>query len=386
MKEAVIVAYGRSAIAKARKGSLANEHPVDYSAEVLNGVLDRVKELDPKEIDDIIVGVAYPEKKQGHNMARIIAQRAGIPDTVSAQTINRFCSSGLQSIATAANAIMADQADVIVAGGVEAMTHINMLPEESDKSDYLVEIDSDIYLPMGMTAENVAAQRNISREDMDRYAVESHHKAQKSQETGVFEKEIIPVTYTDAEGKKQKLTKDESIRYNSTVEGMQGLKSPFKEDGVVTAGTSSPMNDAAAFVVVMSLDKARELGIKPIAKFVGFQTAGLDPAIMGLGPVHAIPKVMERSGLTLDEMDSIEFNEAFAAQVLGTIDELGLDVEKVNPRGGALALGHPLGASGAVLTSRLLNYLEDTDGKYGLVTMCIGGGMGAAGIFEMMSE
>ncbi|MBV7389145.1 thiolase family protein [Enterococcus alishanensis] len=384
-REAVIVGYGRSPVGKAVRGTLADEHPVEYAAEVLNGVLKKVENLDPSEIDDIIVGCAMPQESQGMNMARVISQRAGIPDSVSAQTVNRFCSSGLQTIATGANAIIANQSDIIVAGGVESMSLVPMGFEFAGIDPWVMDNKPGVYASMGLTAENVAVKDDVNREDMDQFALESHHKAQKAQEAGLFKKEIIPVTYGDIEGNPHIFSDDESIRYNLTLDDLAGLGPAFQEDGgTVTAGTSSPLNDGAAFVILMERSVAEEKGIKPIAKFVGFQVAGLDALLMGEGPIYAIPKVMERTGLSLDDMDIIELNEAFGSQSLACIRELELDVNKVNPRGGAIALGHPLGATGAILTCKALSYLEDTDGKYGLVSMCIGGGMGAAGIFEMI--
>lgn len=382
-QEVVIVGYGRSAVARSLKGALANEHPVDFAAEVLQGVLNKVPTLDKELIDDIIVGCAIPEDVQGLNVARVIASRADIPDSVPAQTVNRFCSSGLQTIATGANAIMANQADIIVAGGVETMSGVPMSFDMSAINATLMKEKPQVYVPMGMTAEYVADKYGVTREQMDEFAIDSHKKAAAAQEANVFDREIIPVTYGDIEGNPLTFKEDEGVRGNQTMEELAQLGPAFKEDnGKVTAGNSSPLSDGAAFVVMMSAEKAEELGLKPIAKFKGFAVAGLDPLFMGMGPVYAIPKVLERTGLSLDDMDAIELNEAFAAQAIACINELNLPKEKVNPRGGAMALGHPLGATGSILTCKLLSYLEDTNGKYGMVSMCIGGGMGAAGIFE----
>lgn len=385
IKEAVIVAYGRSAVGRATKGTLVGEYPVKLGAEVIKGLLEKVPNLPHEMIDDVIVGCAMPEDVQGFNMGRIIALRAELPDSVSGQTVNRFCSSGLQTIAHAANAIMADQADVIIAGGVESMSMIPMSVMDMTSLDpYLFKNRASTYLPMGTTAEIVAAKCSVTRDEMDNFALNSHQKASKAQNAGAFKKEIIPVTYTDNEGKIQLFVNDELVKHDASIESLGKLPAVFKENGSVTAGNSSPLSDGAAFVVMMSADKAKELNIKPIAKFLGFSTKGLDPAEMGLGPIHAIPKLLDRLGMTVDQFDVIELNEAFAAQALPCIKELNLDEEKVNPRGGALALGHPLGATGAILTSKAISYLEDTNGKYGLISMCIGAGMGAAAAIEML--
>ena len=381
MEKCVIVAYGRSAIAKSGKGSLATVNPVDFSAEVLKGVLRKVPQLNPLDIDDVIVGCAIPEGKLGLNPSRNIVLRAGLPDSVPAQTINRFCSSGLQSIAIGASMIMTGMQDVVVAGGVESMSN----PILSEKPEYLNEWlleESEAYIPMGITAENVADRYQISRELMEQMAVESHEKATQAVESGSFDAEIIPVTGMDSEGRLFEFKRDEGYRKGTNLEKLATLKTCFKSDGKVTAATSSQRSDGASFVVLMSESKAKVLGIKAIANFVSFAVTGLDPAFMGLGPISAVQKVMDKSKLTIDQMDVIEINEAFASQAIASIRELGLDVERVNPRGGALALGHPLGATGAILTCKALNYLEHTGGQYGLITMCIGGGMGAAGIVK----
>lgn len=382
MEKCVIVAYGRSAIAKANKGALANSNPVDFGAEVLKGVLDKVPQLNPVDIDDVIVGCAIPEGQMGLNPARNIVLRAGLPDEVSAQTVNRFCSSGLQAIAMGASMIMAGMQDVVVAGGVESMTSpvLSASPEYLDK--WLIE-STEAYIPMGITAENVAERYQVTRERMEQMAVESHAKAADAVEKGIFDKEIIPVTGHDPDGVEVSFERDECYRRGTSLEKLATLKPCFKSDGLVTAATSSQRSDGASFVVLMSESKAKELGIRPIARFVSYAVAGLDPAYMGMGPVHAVKKVMAKAELSINQMDVIEINEAFASQALVSIDTLGMDLSKVNPRGGALALGHPLGATGAVLACKAMNYLESTGGRYGLVTMCIGGGMGAAGIIEM---
>jgi len=384
LNEAVIVAYGRAAIAKAGKGALKAEHPAEYAAQVLMGVLKKIPQLDYQLIEDVIVGCAKPENVQGSNFARIIAQRAGLPDEVSGQTINRFCSSGLQAIATAANAIMAGQADVIVAGGVESMTAIPMGSDPKIRNQWLVDNKPGVYLPMGITAENVAEKYNVSRKEMEALAVESHRKAAAAQADMLFEREIVPVIIKDELGNDVVFNADQGIRKGTSMETLAILEPCFKEGGRVTAATSSQVSDGAGFVVMMSSAKAAELGISPIAKFISYAVSGVPADIMGIGPMKAVPKAMKIAGLTPADMDVIEINEAFAAQALPCIKELGLDVSKVNPRGGAMALGHPLGATGAILTCKALSYLEDTKGRYALITMCIGGGMGAAGILEKL--
>ena len=385
-RDAVIVAYGRAPLGRANKGGMALTHPIEYAAEVLKGVLARVPELDPKDIDDVVVGCATPEKYLGFNVGRLIVQRAQLPDEVSAQTINRFCSSGLQSIATASNAIRANEMDIVVAGGVEMMTGLVMGQPKEFMDPQLLEVEPAAYMPMGITAENVAHRYNISREDMEKMACESHQKAAKAQAEGKFDYEIIPVTVRTPDGGTAVMSKDDGIRPSTNMEGLAKLKTcfiPEDQGGVVTAATSSQMTDGAGFVVLMAREKAEELGIKPIARFVSFAVGGVRADEMGIGPTAAVPKVMKKTGLTVDDMDVIEINEAFASQALYCIRTLGMDPAKVNPNGGAMALGHPLGATGAVLTSKILSELKRTGGKYGLVTMCIGGGMGAAGIFEM---
>ena len=383
-RQAVIVAYGRTPTSRARKGPLANMHAIDYAAQALKGVLARVPQLTPEMIDDVIVGAARHINTTDLNMARLIVNRAGLPDSVTAQTINRFCSSSLQAIATAANAILAGMQDVVVAGGLEDMTHCFTPPSEESLNKWLTENYIGAYMTMGETAERVAEKYGITREMMEKMAVESHGKADAAQKSGKLAPSIIPVEATDAAGKSFIFCEDDGIRPGTSMETLAGLKPCFRENGRVTAATSSQTTDAAAFVVVMSSDKARELGIRPIARFVRFEVAGCDATIMGIGPVYAIPKVMAKSGLSITDMDTIELNEAFAAQALACIAELGLPYDKINPYGGAMALGHPMGATGAFLTGKALDYLRDTGGRYALVSMCIGGGMGAACIFELL--
>ncbi len=385
-REAVIVAYGRSPIGKAPKGVFHGTHPVDLGAQTLKGVLARVPQLDSAQIDDVVVGCAYPEERQGWQFSRVIVQRAGLPDSVCAQTLTRFCSSGLQAIATGANAILAGQADVIVAGGVESMSQVKKMayPEEYWES-YLAEHYPEAYMGPGLTAENVAERWKVSRADMDAMAVESHRRADQAQQAGLFDEEIIPVYANTDDGDRVLVTRDEGVRPGTNAEKLAQLKPCFVENGSVTAATSSQMSDAAAFVVLMSRQKAEALGVKPLARLVGFAVGGCPAEVMGIGPIYAVPKVLERTGLTLEDMEVIELNEAFASQALVCIRELGMDPERVNPNGGALALGHPLGATGAALTCKVLSQLRRNGGRYGMVTMCIGGGMGAAGIFELLN-
>lgn len=386
-REAVIVAYGRSPIGKAPKGVFHSTHPVDLGAQTLKGVLARVPQLDSAQIDDVVVGCAYPEERQGWQFSRVIVQRAGLPDSVCAQTLTRFCSSGLQAIATGANAILAGQADVIVAGGVESMSQVKKMayPEKYWES-YLAEHYPEAYMGPGLTAENVAERWKVSRADMDAMAVESHRRADQAQQAGLFDEEIIPVYANTDDGDRVLVTRDEGVRPGTNAEKLAQLRPCFVENGSVTAATSSQMSDGAAFVVLMSRQKAEALGVKPLARLVGFAVGGCPAEVMGIGPIYAVPKVLERTGLALEDMEVIELNEAFASQALVCIRELGMDPERVNPNGGALALGHPLGATGAALTCKVLSQLRRNGGRYGMVTMCIGGGMGAAGIFELLND
>lgn len=384
IQDAVIVAYGRTPIARAKKGSLKGEHPVDYAAAVIAGLLKKVPQVNLEEIDDVVLGCAKPEGVQGYNPSRQVAQRAGLPDSVSGQTINRFCASGVQAIATAANTIMLGQAEIMLAGGMETMTSIPMGADPAFRDAWLSANKSEIYMPMGETAEKVAGQYNLTRTQLDSFAVESHQKAAAAQKTGKFKKEIIPIEYVDENGVKQIFSEDEGIRANTSLESLAELKPFVREDGIVTAGNSSSVNDGAAFVLLMSAKKAEELSLKPIAKFCGCATAGVAPSVMGIGPMVAVPKVLKQTGLTISDMDVIEINEAFAAQAVPCVEVLGMDKSKVNPRGGAIALGHPLGATGAILTCKALSYLEETGGTYAMITMCVGGGMGVAAIFKMI--
>lgn len=391
MQEAYIVAYGRSAAAKAKQGALFHERPDDVAAKVLQGVLKRIDgKFNKNMIEDVIVGTAFPEGLQGQNIARTIALRMGLSDTVPGQTVNRYCSSGLQTIAIAANQIMAGQGEILVAGGVELMSAVPMGGNEPTNNPTLQYDDIGASYPMGLTAENVASQFDVSREDQDAYAVRSHQRAYDAQRDGRFKDEIIPiqvnsVEYTDAGPKVHTniFDQDEFIRPDTTMEALSKLRTVFKADGTVTAGTSAPLSDGAGFVVLMSGDKVKELGVTPIARFVGYKAVGVDPKIMGIGPAYAIPEVLSLSNLSVEDIDLIELNEAFASQTIASIKEVGLDILRTNVNGGAIALGHPLGATGAMLTARLLNEMgRRPDSRYGMVTMCIGVGMGAAAIFE----
>ena len=390
MREAVIVASVRTPVGKAFKGALATTRPDDLAATAIRGVLERVPQLDPAEIDDVIVGCAFPEAEQGLNFGRLAALLAGLPDSVPGQTVNRFCSSGLQTIAMAAQAIMTGMAEVVLAGGAESMTLVPMTGNKIMVNPDLVARCPSAYLNMGLTAENVAERFGISREDQDAFAVASNQKAGAAQQAGRFEAELVPVPGTRRRpGADGKLVDeafehrvDEGPRPDSTVEGLARLKPAFRQGGTVTAGNSSQMSDGAGMAVVMSAERAKALGLDPLARFVAFAVGGVDPAVMGIGPVVALPKALKIAGLSVEQLDLIELNEAFASQALQVTRQLGLDPEKVNVNGGAIALGHPLGCTGAKLTATLLHEMPRRNARYGAVSMCIGGGMGAAGIFE----
>lgn len=381
IKEAVIVAARRSAVGRALKGTLANTRPDDLAIQVVAGMLADLPGLPKEEVDDVIMGCAMPEAEQGLNVARIIGLRAGLPESTSAMTINRFCSSGLQAIAIAAERVMVGAIDCAIAGGVESMSMVPMGGNKTSFNPRIVEEQPEIYISMGLTAENVARRFEVTREDQDAFALASHQKAVAAIEAGRFTDEIVPVT--TAEGKT--FAVDEGPRRDTTLEALAALRPVFHAKGSVTAGNSSPINDGAAAAVVMSADRAKALGLKPLARYVTFATAGVAPDIMGIGPVEAIPKALRQAGLRQEDIDVIELNEAFAAQALAVIRKLGLDPERVNPNGGAIALGHPLGATGAKLTASALAELHRREGRYAMVTMCVGGGMGAAGIFERIA-
>jgi acetyl-CoA acyltransferase len=392
MPEAVIVSAARTAVGKSGRGALKTTRPDAMAAAAIRAAIERADGLDPALVDDVILGCAMPEAEQGLNVARIAALRAGLPDAVPAQTVNRFCSSGLQTIALAANQIRSGQGEVIVAGGVESMSLVSMSGNFFSPSPELVDMNPEVYMPMGLTAEEVAKQFSVSREDQDAFALRSHQNAAAAIDAGKFKGEIVPldvsVTQFDGQSAATKnftFDTDEGVRRDTSLEALAKLKPAFHVMGSVTAGNSSQTSDGAAAVVVMSADKAQELGLKPLARFVSFAVAGVPPEVMGIGPKAAIPKALKLAGLSLEDIDLIELNEAFAAQSLAVIRSLEMDVEKVNVNGGAIALGHPLGCSGAKLTVSLINEMKRRDSRYGLVTMCIGGGMGAAGIFENMN-
>src|SRR5256884_2908267 len=393
MPEAVIVSAIRTPVGRAYKGSLRATRPDDLAALAIKEALARVPGLDAREIDDVILGCAMPEGEQGMNVARIAALRAGLPVETSAMTINRFCSSGLQSIAMAADRIKTGAAEVIVAGGLETMSMIPMGGHIIRPNPYLVEHYPDFYLSMGLATENVARKFEVSREEQDEFALRSHTRAVAALEADRFRDETVSLTVTveelDAKGKKQHreitFDKDEGPRRDTSAEALAKLKPAFQIKGTITAGNSSQMSDGAAAAIVMSEERAKHLGAKPIARLVAYATAGCPPEEMGIGPVFAIPKALKLAGLTLDQIDLIELNEAFAAQSLAVIKMLELNPDKVNVNGGAIALGHPLGCTGAKLTASILRELERRNGRYGMVTMCVGGGMGAAGIFELMN-
>lgn len=396
MSEAYIVAYGRSAAGKSKiDGAMFHERPDEVAAKVLKGVLERVGgSFEPSMVDDVIVGNAFPEGLQGQNIARVIALLAGMSEKVPGQTVNRYCSSGLQTIALAANQIRANQGDIIVAGGVELMSAVPMGGNEPTNNPILQDENLGVSYPMGLTAEMVAEKYNVSREDQDAYAVESHQRAYKAQSNGKFEKEIIPIEVSKVDYNehgpivtKNIFKDDELIRPNTNREVLAKLPTIFKSDGTVTAGSSAPLTDGAGFVVMMSEEKVKELGVTPIARFVGYKAVGVDPKVMGIGPAYAIPEVLEQEKLKLEDIDLIELNEAFASQTLACIRELKLNTDITNVNGGAIALGHPLGATGAMLVGRLLSEMEKRSStRYGMVTMCIGAGMGAAGIFEYIGK
>jgi acetyl-CoA acyltransferase len=391
MREVVVVSSVRTPVGRAFKGTLRATRPDELAAIAIKGALDRVPQLDPKEIEDVILGCAMPEAEQGMNVARIASLRAGLPVEVSAVTINRFCSSGLQAIAMAAERIMSGGAEVMVAGGTESMSMIPMGGNKISPNPWLVDHYPDAYLSMGLTAERLASRFGITREQCDAFSLRSHQKALAAIAAGKFDEETVavPVSFTTPNGSKPKRQEisfqvDEGPRADTSIEALGALKAAFHVKGVTTAGNSSQMSDGAAAAVVMSAERAKALGIIPLARYVAFATAGYKPEEMGLGPVFAIPKALKLAGLKLSDIDVIELNEAFAAQSLAVVREAGLDSERVNPNGGAIALGHPLGCTGAKLTASVIRELKRRQGRYGMVTMCVGGGMGAAGIFERL--
>jgi acetyl-CoA acyltransferase len=392
MREVVIASAVRTPVGRAYKGGLRNTRPDDLAAVAIKGALSRVPQLDAKEIEDVILGCAMPEAEQGMNVARIASLRAGLPVECSAMTINRFCASGLQAIAMAAERIGSGSVDVVLAGGVESMTMIPMGGNKVSANPWLIENYPDAYLSMGLTAERLAQRYGITREQADEFSLQSHKKALAAIAAGKFDDELVPVpvSFTTPNGSKPKRVEiefkmDDGPRADTSIEALAGLKPAFHAKGTVTAGNSSQMSDGAAAAVVMSAQRAKALGIKPLARYIAFATAGYKPEEMGIGPVYAIPKALKIAGLKLDQIDVIELNEAFAAQSLSVIKAGELDPAKVNPNGGAIALGHPLGCTGAKLTASILRELKRKNARYGLVTMCVGGGMGAAGIFENLN-
>jgi acetyl-CoA acyltransferase len=392
MKEAVIVSAVRTAVGKAPKGTLKNTRPDDLGAAAIREAVRRAEGLDASQIDDVIMGCAFPEAEQGMNVARTAAIEAGLPVEVSAMTVNRYCSSGLQTIAIAADRIRTGGAEIIVAGGLETMSMIPMGGNVVRPNPKIVDNYPDYYLNMGLTAEALARKYEISREEQDEFSLKSHQKAADAIKSGKFKDEIVSldvrVDETDEKGRVLRreiaFDTDEGVRYDANIEGLQKLKPAFHAKGTVTAGNSSQMSDGAAAVVIMSAEKAEELGLKPLARFVAYATSGCLPEEMGIGPVYAIPKVLKMAGLTMDDIDIFELNEAFAAQSLAVIKALEMNPAKINVNGGAIALGHPLGCTGAKLTASILREMERRDARYGMVTMCVGGGMGAAGILERL--
>jgi len=392
MKEAVIVSAVRTAVGKAPKGTLKNTRPDDLGAAAIREAVNRAEGLDASLIDDVIMGCAFPEAEQGMNVARTAAIEAGLPVEVSAMTVNRYCSSGLQTIAIAADRIRTGGADIIVAGGLETMSMIPMGGNVVRPNPKIVDNYPDYYLNMGLTAENLARKYEITREQADEFSLQSHQKAAAAIKEGRFKDEIVPfavmVDELDENGRVRRkevvFETDEGVRYDASMEGFAKLKPVFHTKGTVTAGNSSQMSDGAAAVVIMSAEKAEELGLKPLARFVSFATAGCLPEEMGIGPVYAIPKALKMAGLNLEDIDVIELNEAFAAQGLSVMKVLEMNPAKVNVNGGAVALGHPLGCTGAKLTATILQEMKRRNARYGMVTMCVGGGMGAAGIFERL--
>ncbi|HHW37769.1 MAG TPA: acetyl-CoA C-acyltransferase [Bacillales bacterium] len=390
MNEAVIVSAVRTAVGKANKGSLRHVRPEDLGGLVVSESIGRVEGLSPDQVEDVIIGCAFPEGEQGMNLGRIVALRAGLPDSVPGYVINRFCSSGLQAIANAAERIMAGFADVIVAGGVESMSHVPMNGYKLAPNPYLMEHAPQIYSSMGHTAELVAKRYGITREVQDSFAVRSHERTTAAIQAGKFKEEIVPVKVTNkslsVDGKLQTnefmFDTDEGVRPGTTLETLAQLKPAFHVQGSVTAGNASQTSDGAAAVVVMSRKKAESLGLKPLAIFRSFAVGGVDPEVMGIGPIVAIPKALKMAGISKDDVDLFEINEAFASQCKYVVDYLELAEEKVNVNGGAIALGHPLGCTGAKLTVSIIHEAKRRGSKYGVVSMCIGGGMGAAGVFE----
>ncbi len=392
MTSAVIVSAARTAIGKAPRGTLRTTRPEEMAAAAVRAVMERAPGVDAEDIDDVILGCAMPEAEQGMNVARIASLRAGLPVEVPAQTVNRFCSSGLQTIALAAQQIMSGMGEAVIAGGVETMSQVPMSSNKFMANPTLAKEHPGVYIGMGLTAENLARQYEVTREEQDAFALRSHQRAAAAQDAGKFDDEIVPldVEITLGEGSSSQtyrttFDQDEGVRRDSSAEALAKLRPVFHAQGTVTAGNSSQTSDGAAAVLVMSEEKAEQLGLEPMARFRGFAVGGVAPEVMGIGPVAAVPKALKLAGVSLDDIDLVELNEAFAVQALAVIRELGLDEETVNVNGGAIALGHPLGCTGAKLTVQMLHEMARQDKQFGLVTMCIGGGMGAAGVLERLN-
>lgn len=394
MKDAVIVSAVRTPVGKAKRGGLATVRPDEMAATAISELIARTPNLDPSQIEDVVIGCAFPEGEQGLNMARMIALRAGLPDSVPAETINRYCASGVQSIAHVAQSIQTGQIEIGIAGGAESMTMVPMAGFKFSPNPHFAQDLPHYYTNMGLTAENVAVKYGISREDQDEFSLKSHQKAAQAVNSGLFDPELVAIDVEVTElNESEKLTRknfsvkrDEGPREDTNMEALSKLKPAFKDGGVVTAGNSSQMSDGAAVVMLMSAERAAQLGLTPLARFVSFAVGGVPPEFMGIGPIVAIPKALKLAGLTLNDIDLIELNEAFAAQSLAVIRTLELDESKVNVNGGAIALGHPLGCTGSKLTTQLIHEMGRRKSKYGMVTMCIGGGMGAAAIFENLQN
>ena len=391
-REAVIVAASRTAVGKAKRGTTRHWRSDEMAAAVVMEVMRQAEGLDPNEIDDVIIGCAMPEGSQGLNFGRTIALRAGLPVDVPGMTVNRFCSSGLQTIAMAAERIIANGADAIIAGGAETMSLVPMTGFRVNPNPHMVENAPEVYMGMGLTAEQVAEEYEVTRQAQDEFALRSHQRAMTAYEKELFKGEILPIEMEEVtagpngpERKTIAFDRDEHIRPETTLEGLARLRPVFKQGGTVTAGNSSPLSDGAAAVLVMERSKAEALGLKPLVRFVGFNVGGVRPEVMGVGPISAVPRLLKRTGMALSNIDLIELNEAFAAQAVAVIRELGFDEEKTNVNGGAIALGHPLGCTGAKLTVQIINEMKRRNAQFGMVTMCIGGGMGAAGIFENLN-
>ena len=394
MKEAVIVSGARTAVGRAPRGALRASRPDDMAGTAIAEALRRAEGLDPAEVEDVLLGCAVTEGTQGLNVARLAAERAGLPASVPGQTVNRFCSSGLQTIASAAERIMAGFATTIVAGGTEHMSSTPTPTPTFSPNPEVVRGHPEYYMSMGLTGERVAERWGVSREDQDAFALRSHQRAAKAVDSGLFDPEIVPLPvrldWLDDDGRPQHLetsfARDEGPRRDTSAEALAQLKPVFKQGGTITAGNSSQRSDGAAAVVVMERERAERLGLRPLARFLGYAVGGVEPDVMGIGPTVAVPKVLELTGMHLEDVDLIELNEAFASQSLAVIRELGMDLEKVNVNGGAIALGHPMGATGTKLTIQLLAELARRQARYGMVTMCVGGGQGAAGIFENLQN